>query len=210
MRGRKFDEKSLSKEKPLNNEKPLNKDKLNTENKEMTEEKNENKNEQQTNEKSTQEEALQQADTAEQTEQKKFDELMDKYMRTLADFDNFRKRTAKEKSSMYANGVADTVAKLLPVLDNFERAVLSTPDEAKADNFYKGIEMILKQFNTMLTDVGVTPIDTVGLSFDPDVHFAVAHVEDDNLEANVVVEELQKGYKINDKVIRPSMVKVAN
>lgn len=136
------------------------------------------------------------------------DELKDKLQRSLAEFDNFRKRTVKEKASMYDDGVRDTVEKLLPILDNFERALGSVED--KNNNIYKGIEMLLRQFQNILTEIGVEPIESVGEKFDTNKHFAVAHVEDEKASENEVIEELQKGYKYKDKVIRTSMVKVAN
>jgi molecular chaperone GrpE len=135
-------------------------------------------------------------------------ENFDKYLRQVAEFENYRKRTTAEKSSMYSNGVRDTVEKLLPVLDNFERAINSTED--KDNTLYVGVEMILKQFNEMLTALGVEEIPAEGEPFDPNLHNAVMHIEDDKCDTNVVVEVFQKGYKMGDKVIRHSMVKVAN
>ncbi len=152
-----------------------------------------------------------QAENSKQTEseaEKKYNELLDKYQRSLADFDNFRKRTVKEKSSMYNDGVNNTIEKLLPVLDNLERALAS--EQNKESSFYKGVEMIIRQFNKLLEDLGVSIIETKGCPFNHDVHFAVAHVKDENFEENMVVEEMQRGYKLKDKVIRPAMVKVAN
>lgn len=135
-------------------------------------------------------------------------ENFDKYIRQVAEFDNFRKRTMAEKSGMYNNGVRDVVEKLLPVVDNFERAVLTATDKENA--MYTGVEMILKQFKEILTSLGVEEIPTEGEPFDPNVHSAVMHIEDESCDENVVVEVFQKGYKLGDKVIRPSMVKVAN
>lgn len=135
-------------------------------------------------------------------------ETYDKYLRQVAEFDNYRKRTTAEKSAMYSNGVRDTVEKLLPVIDNFERAVNMAED--KESSVYKGTEMILKQFIEILTSLGVSEIAAEGEPFDPNIHFAVAHIEDESCDDNVVVEVLQKGYKLGDKIIRPSMVKVAN
>ncbi len=137
----------------------------------------------------------------------KYDELHNRYLRQLAEFDNFRKRTAKEKSSMYDDGVRDTVTKVLPVLDNFERALQSVVNQ---DGFYKGVEMILEQFKNCITDLGVEPIPAEGEPFDPNLHYAVGHIEDEKYDENVVFEELQRGYKYKDKVIRPAMVRVAN
>ncbi len=132
----------------------------------------------------------------------------DKYLRQVAEFDNYRKRTTAEKASMYSNGVRDTVEKLLPVMDNFERAVSSFED--KESSLYVGVDMILKQFREVLTALGVEEIPAEGESFDPNLHNAVMHIDDEKCDANVVVEVFQKGYKMGDKVIRHSMVKVAN
>ncbi len=132
----------------------------------------------------------------------------DKYLRQVAEFDNFRKRTNAEKTGMYNNGVRDTVEKLLPVIDNFERAV--TMSEEKESSLYKGTEMILKQFLEILSALGVEEIPAEGEPFDPNIHSAVMHIEDEKCDENVVVEVFQKGYKLDGKVIRPSMVKVAN
>ncbi len=136
------------------------------------------------------------------------EEFTDKLQRNLAEFDNFRKRTMKEKASMYDDGVRDTMSKILPVVDNFERAVGSCPD--KEHQLYKGLDMVLKQLKGVMTDIGVAEIDTVSFTFDPILHHAVSHVEDDNYGENEIIEELQKGYTFKEKVIRPSMVQVAN
>ncbi len=135
-------------------------------------------------------------------------ELKDKVLRQMAEFDNFRKRTIKEKSSMYTDGITETVEKLLPVIDNFDRAITSAPN--KEDNFFKGVEMINKQFNEILTSLGVVPIEAVGKEFDANLHFAVQHEENPDFGENTICEEMQKGYMYKEKVIRPSMVKVAN
>lgn len=135
-------------------------------------------------------------------------ESFDKYLRQVAEFDNYRKRTTAEKASMYSNGVRDTVEKLLPIIDNFERAVSSTED--KDNTLYTGVEMILKQLQEMLTSLGVEEIPAEGEPFDPNLHNAVMHIDDESCDTNVVVEVFQKGYKMGDKVIRHSMVKVAN
>lgn len=137
-------------------------------------------------------------------------ELMDKVKRQLAEFENFRNRTEKEKSQMYAIGARDVIEKILPVVDNFERGIKSIPEEEKESPVASGMEMIYKQLMTVLTDLGVTPIEAVGQEFDPNLHNAVMHVEDEELGENVVAEEFQKGYKYKDAVLRHSMVKVAN
>ena len=142
--------------------------------------------------------------------EKKVADYLDKYQRTLAEFDNFRKRTSKEKASMYDDGVRDCVLKLIPVIDNFERAVLSVSDEEKSMGLYKGIEMVLKQFTEILSSLGVEEIEAQGQPFDPNLHNAVMHIEDDKFDENVVASVLQKGYICREKVIRPSMVQVAN
>jgi molecular chaperone GrpE len=140
--------------------------------------------------------------------QKQAKDNLDKYIRQLAEFENFRKRSNSEKTAMYSNGVRDTVEKLLPVIDNFERAVEAADD--KEDPMYKGVEMILKQFMEILENLGVKEIPSKGEPFDPNVHSAVIHIDDESCDENVVVEVFQKGYTLGDKVIRPSMVKVAN
>ena len=140
----------------------------------------------------------------------KIEELSDKLLRQMAEFDNFRKRTEKEKSAMYEIGANVFIAKLLPVVDNFERGLAAVPEEQKEDAFVTGMEMIYKQMMTMLEGVGVKPIEAVGQEFNPDLHNAVMHVEDENVGENVVVEEFQKGYTYRDSVVRYSMVKVAN
>ena len=139
--------------------------------------------------------------------QKQAKDNLDKYIRQLAEFENFRKRSNSEKTAMYSNGVRDTVEKLLPVIDNFERAVEAADD--KEDPMYKGVEMILKQFMEILENLGVKEIPSKGEPFDPNVHSAVMHIDDESCDENVVVV-FQKGYTLGDKVIRPSMVKVAN
>lgn len=138
----------------------------------------------------------------------KIAELNDRLLRNLAEFDNFRKRTMAEKASMYSLGAADTAEKLLPVLDNFERALSSEQD--KDNSFYKGVEMIFKQTLTAFKDMGIEEIEAEGAAFDPNLHNAVMHIEDESLGENVVSQVLQKGYKYKDRVIRPAMVQVAN
>ncbi len=135
-------------------------------------------------------------------------QLNDKVLRQMAEFDNFRKRTQKEKQQSFSDGVKSVVEKLLPVIDNFERAMVS--EEDKESNFYKGVEMIHKQFLSTLDELGIKPIPTVGEEFDPNLHFAVATEENENFGENTVSEEMQKGYIHFDRVIRPAMVKVAN
>lgn len=137
-------------------------------------------------------------------------QLTDQWRRSMAEFDNFRKRTEKEKAAMYGMGVKDVVEKILPVIDNFERGLATVTTEMEDDKFVQGIRAIYKQFMTTLEALEVRPIEAVGKPFDPDFHNAVMHVEDESLGDNVVAEEFQKGYLYKDIVIRHSMVKVAN
>ena len=140
----------------------------------------------------------------------KIEELTDKLTRQMAEFDNYRKRTEKEKSGMYEIGTKDVIEKILPVIDNFERGLAAVPEEQKEDSFVTGMEMIYKQIMTTLDGIGVKPIEAVGQEFNPDLHNAVMHVEDEELGENIVAEEFQKGYTYRDSVVRYSMVKVAN
>ncbi len=140
----------------------------------------------------------------------KIEELTDKVKRQMAEFDNFRKRTEKEKSSMYEMGAKDIIERMLPVVDNFERGLTSIPESEKNTAFVEGMEKIYKQFQKVLEDAGVKAIEAAGQPFDPNFHNAVMHVEDENLGENIVAEELQKGYMYRDSVVRHSMVKVAN
>lgn len=137
----------------------------------------------------------------------KIEELTDRLTRTMAEFDNFRKRTEKEKSTMFLYGAKDVIEKILPVVDNFERGLATADPE---DAFAEGMNKIYKQMTTVLTDMGVTPIEAVGHEFDPNLHNAVMHVEDEEAGENMVVEEFQKGYMYKDTIVRHSMVKVAN
>lgn len=138
------------------------------------------------------------------------EELTDKLKRQMAEFDNYRKRTEKEKSGMYEIGAKDVIEKILPVIDNFERGLAAVPEEQKEDSFVTGMEMIYKQMMTTLEGIGVKPIEAVGQEFNPDLHNAVMHIEDEELGENIVAEEFQKGYTYRDNVVRYSMVKVAN
>lgn len=140
----------------------------------------------------------------------KIEELTDRLQRTMAEFDNYRKRTEKEKASMYIIGAKDIVEKMLPVVDNFERALATITEEQKEDAFVTGMDKIYKHLLKTLEDMGVKAIEAVGKEFDPNFHNAVMHVDDETVGENVVVEEFQKGYLYKDFVIRYSMVKVAN
>ena len=139
--------------------------------------------------------------------EQQIEHLTDRLKRNMAEFDNFRKRTEKEKSSMYIIGAKDIVEKILPVVDNFERGLAQAPED---DAFADGMKMIYKQLISTLNDLGVQPIEAVGKEFDPNFHNAVMHVEDEEAGENIVVEEFQKGYTYKDFVVRHSMVKVAN
>lgn len=134
----------------------------------------------------------------------------DRYQRTMAEFDNFRKRTIKEKSQMYESGAKEILDKLLPVIDNFERAFDAATDDHKEDPFVKGIDMIYKQVMAMLDDLGVEEIEALNKPFDPDLHHAVQHEASEDHDENMVVDVYQKGYMYKDTVLRYSMVKVVN
>lgn len=138
------------------------------------------------------------------------EELTDKLKRQMAEFENFRKRTDKEKSQMYDMGVKSIVEKILPVIDNFERGLAVVPEDQKEDAFADGMNMIYRQMMTTLEEIGVKPIEAAGAEFNPDFHNAVMHIEDESLGENIIAEELQKGYMYRDSVVRHSMVKVAN
>lgn len=140
----------------------------------------------------------------------KIEELTDKLTRQMAEFDNYRKRTEKEKSAMYEIGAKDVVEKILAVVDNFERGLQSVPEEEKDAPFIQGMDKIYKQLMTTLEEIGVKPIEAVGQEFNPDFHNAVMHVEDEGFGENIVAEEFQKGYTYRESVVRHSMVKVAN
>lgn len=141
-------------------------------------------------------------------EQEKIDDLTDRLKRQMAEFENFRKRTEKEKADMFDAGARSVLEKILPVVDNFERGLANAP--AEGDAFGDGVRMIYKQMTKTLDDIGLEAIDAKGKNFDPNLHNAVMHVDDDQYGENEVVEELQKGYTFHDTVVRHSMVKVAN
>jgi len=146
------------------------------------------------------------ADKSEELE-KQLAAANDKYLRICAEYDNYRRRSQKEKDALYGDIKADTVQKFLPVYDNLERALKQgTEDEA----YRKGVEMIMTQFNSTLEKLGVTAIESLGQTFDPSLHNAVMHVEDEEKGENEIVEVFQQGFKLGDKVIRFAMVKVAN
>lgn len=140
----------------------------------------------------------------------KLEELNDRLIRNMAEFDNFRKRSEKEKNQMFEVGAKSIVEKILPVVDNFERGLGAVTEEEKESAFVQGIEQIYKQFINALEEVGVKPIEAVGQEFNPDYHNAVMHGEDENYGENVISDEFQKGYMYKDSVVRHSMVKVMN
>ena len=150
---------------------------------------------------------VKQTDAAQDQLKKELDELNDKLLRTLAEYDNYRKRSIKEKDAIYPQAKADTVEKFLPIIDNFERAMQT---ECSDEPFKKGIEMIFQSFMKTMTDLSVEQIGKEGEAFNPDLHNAVMHIEDENLGENVVAQVLQKGYRIGDRVVRYAMVAVAN
>ncbi len=135
-------------------------------------------------------------------------ELNDKVKRQMAEFDNFRKRTEREKTQMFEIGAKSVVEKILPVIDNFERGLMAVPEESREDGFVQGMDKIYKQLLTELENLGVKPIEAVGKEFDPDYHNAVMQVENDELPSGTVAQELQKGYMYRDSVVRHSMVAV--
>ena len=140
----------------------------------------------------------------------KIEELTDMVKRQMAEFDNFRKRTEKEKASMSQIGAREVIEKILPVVDNFERGLATVPEEDATNPYAEGLEKIYKQLMTVLDELGVKAIEAVGQEFNPDFHNAVMHVEDEEVKENIIVEEFQKGYMYKDYVVRHSMVKVAN
>ena len=140
----------------------------------------------------------------------KIAELNDKILRNLAEFENFRKRTDKEKSQMFEIGAKSIVEKILPTIDNFERGLATVPEDKKDDPFVQGMEKVYQQLLSSLSEAGVTPIEAVGKEFDPNLHNAVMHEDNEEFGENTVSAELQKGYMYRDTVVRHAMVKVAN
>ena len=138
------------------------------------------------------------------------EELTDRVKRQMAEFENFRKRSEKEKAGMFEMGAKSVIEQILPVIDNFERGLAAVPEDAKGDPFIDGMEKIYRQLMDTMDKLNVKPIEAVGTEFNPDFHNAVMHVEDEEAGENVVVEEFQKGYLYKDQVVRHSMVKVAN
>lgn len=140
----------------------------------------------------------------------KIEELNDRLLRNMAEFENFRNRSEKEKTAMFEIGAKSVIEKILSVVDNFERGLDAVSEEEKDSPFVKGMEAVYKQFSTVLEEIGVVPIEAVGKEFDPNLHNAVMHDEDETMDANTVSEEFQKGYMYKESVVRHSMVKVVN
>ena len=140
----------------------------------------------------------------------KIEELTDQVKRQMAEFDNFRKRTEKEKTQMYEIGAKSIIEKVLPVVDNFERGLAAVPEENKEDAFVDGMNKIYKQLMTMLEEADVKPIEAVGKEFDPNLHNAVMQTESEEYDSGIVAQELQKGYTYRDSVVRHSMVAVVS
>ena len=140
----------------------------------------------------------------------KIEELNDKYTRLFAEFDNFRKRSEKEKTAMFEVGAKSIIEKILPIIDSFERGLATVPEEEKGSGFAEGRDKVYKQLVTSLEEAGVKQIEALGQEFDPNLHNAVMHIEDESFGENVVAEEFQKGYMYRENVVRHSMVKVAN
>lgn len=149
------------------------------------------------------------ADKKQDALKEKIEELEDKVKRQMAEFDNFRKRTDKEKAAMFETGAKSVVEKILPVVDNFERGLAALSEEEQKEPFAEGMLMIYKQLMTELDSLGVKPIEAVGQEFNPDLHNAVMQVESDEYEEGIIAQELQKGYLYRDSVVRHSMVAVA-
>lgn len=152
----------------------------------------------------------QKADKKQDALKEKIEELEDRVKRQMAEFENFRKRTEREKTAMFETGAKSVIEKILPVVDNFERGLASIPEEEKGNPFAEGMEMIYKQLVTELEKMEVKPIPAVGEEFNPEFHNAVMQVESDEFESGVVAQELQKGYTYRDSVVRHSMVAVVN
>ncbi len=150
------------------------------------------------------------ADKKQDALKEKIEELEDRVKRQMAEFDNFRKRSEKEKTMMFETGAKSVIEKILPVVDNFERGLASVPEEQKTDGFAQGMEMIYKQLMTELEKMEVKPIPAVGEDFNPDFHNAVMQVESEEYESGVIAQELQKGYTYRDGVVRHSMVAVVS
>lgn len=163
----------------------------------------------------TDEEQTEGAEATEKKEEKDkkdilIEELNDKYMRTFAEFDNFRKRSEKEKAAMFEVGAKSIIEKILPIVDSFERGLSTLSEEEKGQPFADGMDKVYKQMVKALEEAGVTPIEAVGKEFDPNLHNAVMHGDDEQYGENIVSEEFQKGYMYRDTVVRYSMVKVVN
>lgn len=181
------------------------KEEAEAENKEASEENNEETSEEETDDKKK---GLFNKKEKKDPLKEKIDELNDRLIRQVAEFDNFRKRTDKEKAQMFEQGQGSILEKLLPVIDNFERGLQAVPEDEKDGAFADGMNKIYKQLMKQMEDLGVTPIEAVGKEFDPNFHNAVMQVESEEYESGIVAQELQKGYMFHDTVLRHSMVGV--
>ncbi len=199
MRKEKDGEVMNNEEKALNSENSIEEETQNTEEQEAEENIEEANN--------NDIETLQQ-ELAEATQ--KSEEYFDRLQRTMAEFNNFKKRTIKEKENLYSNAVGDTISEILPVLDNLDRAISSSNEQTDSIQIIEGVQMVIKQFKDCLSKLGVEEIVAIGETFNPELHNAVMHVEDETVGDSIIIEEFQKGFKVKDKVIRHSMVKVAN
>ena len=197
----------MSKEKKMENEEKLDEEVVEETSEENTQEASEETADAQQENAETAAEEKEPELTEEEKLRKELDESKDKYLRLMAEYDNFRKRSAKERLDLSATIKGNTIGEILPVFDNFERALAA---ETEDTNYKAGVEMIFKQFGDMLTKLGVEIIDPIGQTFDPNIANAVNQIEDENLGENEVAQVFQKGYKIGDKVIRYAMVVVAN
>lgn len=190
---------------------------------EVTEESSEEMQDEPTDTSETAEEVTEESSDAEEKKEKRFwkkekkdknaelvEELTDRVKRQMAEFENFRKRSEKEKAGMFELGAKSVIEQILPVIDNFERGLAALSEEEKADPFAEGMEKIYRQLMETMDKLNVKPIEAVGAEFNPDLHNAVMHIDDEEAGENIVVEEFLKGYKYNDQVVRHSMVKVAN
>ena len=193
-------------------EKDLNKEEMNTETtcEDTVEVENDNSVEDQKDEDKKASKKKNKTDKKQDALKEKIDELEDKVKRQLAEFENFRNRTEKEKTQMFETGAKSVIEKILPVVDNFERGLATVPDDEKGKPFADGMEMIYKQLMTELEKMEVKPIEAVGIEFDPEVHNAVMQVESDEYETGIVAQELQKGYTYRGQVVRHSMVAVVS
>jgi len=178
--------------------------------KEETKEEESSESEEETEEESTKKGLFGKKKEKKDKKDEQIEELTDRLKRTMAEFENFRKRTEKEKEQMYEVGAKSVIEKILPTVDNFERGLAAVAEEEKNSPFVEGMNMVYKQLLTSLEEIGVKQIEAIGKEFDPNLHNAVMHEENEELGENIVSDEFQKGYTYRETVVRHSMVKVAN